>query len=56
MCLSISIVSVQNFRSNPELSIALIEESIAVRLMLEYFQKFQNWSLEVQSDVGVTRG
>jgi len=35
---------------NLELSIALIEESIEVRLQLEYFWKYRNWSLEVQSD------
>ena len=41
---------------NPELSIALIEESVEFRLKLEYFWKFRNWSSEVQSDVRVTRG
>jgi len=41
---------------NPELSIALIEEGIEFRLKLEYFWKFGNWSSEIQSDVGVTRG
>jgi len=34
-----------------ELSVALIEESVEVILKLEYFQKIENWSLEVQSDV-----
>jgi len=29
---------------NPELSVALIEESIEVRLKLEYFWKFRNRS------------
>ena len=44
-CLSISIVS-----------IALIEESVGFQIKLEYFWKFRNQSLEVQSHVGVTRG
>jgi len=41
---------------NPELSIALIEESIEFIIKLEYFQKFRNQSSEDQSDFGVTRG
>ena len=53
--LSISIVSVWKFRINLGLSIALIE-SVEFRLKLEYFLKFRNWSLEVQSGVRVTRG
>ena len=39
-----------SLKVNPELSIALLEESIEVRIKLEYFQKFENQSLEVQSD------
>ena len=41
---------------NPEQSIALIEVSVGSRLKLECSQKFRNWSLEVQDDVGMTRG
>jgi len=41
---------------NPELSIALIEESVEFIIKLDNFWKFGNQSLEVQSDVGVTRG
>ena len=41
---------------NTEQSIAIIEESLGFRLKPEYFQKYGNQSLEVQSDVGVTRG
>ena len=35
---------------NLELSVALIEEHIEARIMLEYFWKYRNQSLEVQSD------
>jgi len=38
------------------MSIALIEMSIEFIIKLEYFQRFGNWSLEVQSDVRMTRG
>jgi len=31
---------------NLELSIALIEESVGVRLRLEYFQEYRKWSSE----------
>ena len=41
---------------NLELRVALIEESIEFILKLEYFWKFGNQSLKVQSDVRVTRG
>jgi len=41
---------------NLELILALIEESVEFIIKLEYFWKFGNWSLEVQSDVRVTRG
>jgi len=39
-----------SLKVNPELSIALLEESIEVRIKLEYFQKYGNQSVEVQSD------
>jgi len=41
---------------NLEQNIALIEESIEFQNEARVFWKFRNWSLGVQSDVGMTRG
>ena len=50
ICLSISIVSGQKLKVNPELSVALIEESIEVRIKLSI-----SGSMEIRVQKFVTR-
>ena len=56
-CICIFLTVSQSLEFNLELSVALIERSIEIKIKVEYFQKFRNQSSEfrVQSDQGLSR-